>query len=147
MNRKYALVLIIVIIAIIPVIYYLTQSHSPTFDESIISEVQSGEYTNDEIAFQVENYTNESMQLFNDKLKLQKDTEQYQVNVSSITQEEANEQIKNYTSTYNTDLKLLKQIQSIRLGYVYGYITQNEFQQDLNLIKLEHPEMVQYLDT
>ena len=147
MDKKYILVIVIVIIAIIRVIYFLTQSHSPTGDEELVSAVQNGNYTSDDLDFQVENYTNESIQLFNDTLKLQKSTEQYQVSVGSITQDEANKQIQNYTATYKTDLTVLKQIQDIRLGYVYGDISQNEFQQDLSLIKLKHPGMVSYLNT
>ena len=144
-NHLILITIILSIIIAVPVIFYLTQSHSPTFDESLVSEVEDG-YSQYSIILQVKNYTNESVDYFKSELHLENSTLKYRVSTGEITQDYANKQMQNATAQYNDNIVVLRQIESFRLGYVEGLITKDEFLKDLALMKLEHPEMKKYLE-
>lgn len=146
--RRNHIILVIVVVCIIiavPVVFYLTQSHSPTYDESLISAVEDG-YSQESIILQVKNYTNDSRDYFKSLLNLENSTLRYRVSTGEITQEYADNELKNATAEYRNEIAILHQIEAFRIGYVEGIITKDEFLKDIALIKLEHPEMKKYLE-
>lgn len=147
MRRNHLILVIIVacIIIAVPLVFYLTQSHSPTYDESLISTVEEG-YSPDSIILQVKNYTNNSKDYFKSILNLENSTLRYRVATGEITQEYADNELKNATAEYKNEIAILHQIEAFRIGYVEGLITKDEFLKDLAMIKLENPEMKTYLE-
>ena len=144
-NHIILVVIVVCIIIAVPVVFYLTQSHSPTYDESLISTVEEG-YSQESIILQVKNYTNDSKDYFKSLLDLENSTLRYRVSTGEITQEYADNELKNATAEYRNEIAILHQIEAFRIGYVEGLITKDEFLKDIALIKLEHPEMKKYLE-